>query len=620
MDRVVADLGNSRLKWGRVEPDGRLGAMVALPTDNPADWASAWDDWGLTGAGSAWAISSVNPPKVAGLAAFLQGRDVDQVRWYRSVSDVPLQHELEETDTGGADRALGVVGALALRQGRGPGLIVSCGTAVVVERISAGGVWQGGAIAPGLGPMARALHLMTAQLPEVIPLSAPEPFGRATVPSIEAGVFWGLVGTIRELLGRQAVGLSPEPWLIWTGGDASKFAHWIEWPGAEIFMSLRPNASLAVLTASGRGAIAVVRIWGPDAVSLADRAFRPARAKSLASSPVGQPRVGRIGEGLGDEVVAVIVETDPPEVEIQCHGGSAAVDLVVEALVASGGQIRPARAWAKYASGSTIQAEAALVLARASTAQVAGILLDQASGAFDRALCRLLEADESEALLMLDRLIERAKVGIHLTSGWRVVLAGRPNVGKSRLLNALAGFDRSIVDPTPGTTRDVVTTLAAFDGWPVELADTAGIRATLEAIESQGVTLARDRQRNADLVVVVLDRSEPLGPLDRSVLFDHPNGLVVANKSDLPPAWDEVTIGALAVSAERGDGVARLVQAIARRIVPEIPETGSACPFRPVHLHRLRAIREALQSNRVDRARRSILRWVGRGQSAEKAG
>jgi type III pantothenate kinase len=76
--------------------------------------------------------------------------------------------------------------------------------------------------------------LMTAQLPEVAPGEAPEPFGRSTVPAIEAGVFWGVVGAIRELLTRQAIGLSPNPWLIWTGGDAPTFARWISWPESEV--------------------------------------------------------------------------------------------------------------------------------------------------------------------------------------------------------------------------------------------------------------------------------------------------------------------------------------------------------------------------------------------------
>jgi len=103
---------------------------------------------------------------------------------------------------------------------------------VTVERISAEGVWQGGAIAPGLGPMAKALHVSTAQLPEVAPREAPAPLGRSTVPALEAGVFWGVVGAIRELLTRQSAGLASTPWLIWTGGDAATFARWVEWPGA----------------------------------------------------------------------------------------------------------------------------------------------------------------------------------------------------------------------------------------------------------------------------------------------------------------------------------------------------------------------------------------------------
>ena len=89
----------------------------------------------------------------------------------------------------------------------------------------------------------------------------------------------------------------------------------------------------------------------------------------------------------------------------------------------------------------------------------------------------LADDDPRRAIDELEILIKRSEVGLRLVSGWRVVLAGRPNVGKSRLLNALAGYDRAIVDPTPGTTRDVVTIRTALDGWSVELSDTAGLRA-----------------------------------------------------------------------------------------------------------------------------------------------
>jgi type III pantothenate kinase len=234
MRRIVADLGNSRLKWGRIDTDGRLGATVSLPTDNPTAWALAWDDWGLTGIESSWSIASVNPPLADRLGRFLAERGAGSIRWYRSATEVSVRHDLTTLATAGVDRALAVVAALRLRQGHGPGLVVSCGTAVTVERISADGVWQGGAIAPGLIPMAKALHLLTALLPEVTPSEAPEAFGRSTIPALEAGVFWGVIGAIRELVTRQAAGLTPLPWLIWTGGDAAIFSRWVEWPGATI--------------------------------------------------------------------------------------------------------------------------------------------------------------------------------------------------------------------------------------------------------------------------------------------------------------------------------------------------------------------------------------------------
>jgi tRNA modification GTPase len=364
------------------------------------------------------------------------------------------------------------------------------------------------------------------------------------------------------------------------------------------------------LSAPGRGAIAIVRVWGRGALEVVDRAFRPNGRKALIDSPPGRLRVGRIGAGLGDEVVAVVIDGSAPEVEVQCHGGQAAISLVVEALTEGGARVRSQRSWANHASGSKLRGEAMVALASAPTSRVAEILLDQVEGAFDIELRRVLDSNVPSALSRIDGLIERGQVGVRLLEGWRVVLAGRPNVGKSRLLNALAGYDRAIVDPTPGTTRDIVTAPAAFDGWPIELADTAGLRASDDPIEIEGVALARARQRDADLVVVVLDRSEPCNDLDRAVLLEHPQALVVANKSDLPASWDEATAGAFAVSAERGDGVEALVEAIAARVVPRAPAEGSGVPFRRAHVRRLVAIRQCLLTDQVERARRSIERWI----------
>jgi type III pantothenate kinase len=131
-----------------------------------------------------------------------------------------------------------MVAAVRLHPGGGPGLVVSCGTAITVDRIAVDGTWQGGAIAPGLRLSARALHLLTAQLPEVDISEAPPVWGPSTLPALAAGVYWGVVGSIRELLKRQETDLLPSPWLLWTGGDAPNLAPWIAGDDAHIVPDL----------------------------------------------------------------------------------------------------------------------------------------------------------------------------------------------------------------------------------------------------------------------------------------------------------------------------------------------------------------------------------------------
>lgn len=371
-----------------------------------------------------------------------------------------------------------------------------------------------------------------------------------------------------------------------------------------------PGPAVAVLTAAGRGAVAAVRVWGPGAVAAASGTFCPHRGRPLAETEPGRPRVGRVGAGLGDEVVAVVL--GPDEVEVQCHGGSAAVALVVGALVDRGATPRPPLAWARHAHPSPFRARAAIAAGAAATVRAAEILLDQADGALDRELAGLMGLDDGALRAALDGLVGRSAVGVRLVGGWRVALAGRPNVGKSRLLNALAGFDRAIVDPTPGTTRDAVAARVALEGWPAELVDTAGLRAGADPIEAEGVRRARSIQRGADLVVVVLDRSEPLGPADRAILADHPAALVVANKVDRPAAWGADAVGSVPVSAERGDGIDELVARIAARLVPDPPPPGSGMAVAPSHARWLRSLRGWLdRGGDPGRVRRSLGRWVG---------
>jgi len=314
----------------------------------------------------------------------------------------------------------------------------------------------------------------------------------------------------------------------------------------------------------------------------------------------------------------VVIAEDPPVVEIQCHGGPAAVGLVVEALREAGAQLAEPAVWAERTGESPIRAAALLDLTRAPTVRTAEILLEQTQGALDRELTRLIEelrGPQHRALEHLDRLIARGQVGVRLTTGWRVVIAGRPNVGKSRLLNALAGYQRAIVDPTPGTTRDLVTALTAFDGWPVELVDTAGVRETDDAIERSGIDRTLQQTETADLVLKVLDRSEPLQVDDRTLISSPGPALLVASKADLPPAWElceaTATASILAVSAERGDGLDHLLATVVAALVPVTPEPGAGVPFRPEYLDRLVLARAALAGGNHVLAIQSIEPMLG---------
>ena len=173
--------------------------------------------------------------------------------------------------------------------------------------------------------------------------------------------------------------------------------------------------------------------------------------------------------------------------------------------------------------------------------RTAEILLDQLHGALRdeiAGIAILAEQDAAVACARLDALIELSAVGLHLLSGWKVVIAGRPNVGKSRLLNALCGFSRVIVDATPGTTRDVIAFRTALGGWPVDLTDTAGLRATDHAIELLGIERAKRELADADLVLLVLDQSESLRPIDHQLMATITNAAPGREQGGSPASVD----------------------------------------------------------------------------------
>jgi tRNA modification GTPase len=317
--------------------------------------------------------------------------------------------------------------------------------------------------------------------------------------------------------------------------------------------------------------------------------FTSASAKPLPDIPA-QHRVyfGSFGDGShADEVVVAVKQLEPEEVvEVDCHGGRRVVAWVAE-LLGEFDRRKPARR-----DGWTI-------LPYALTLRTASILLDQCHGAFDRVVDDILLSPES-AGDKLAALARYAGVGRHLTEPWRVVIAGEPNVGKSSLVNAVAGFQRSVVSATPGTTRDVVSTVTAIDGWPVELLDTAGLRVAADELEAEGVTRATAVQADADLVVWVLDGSRPL-------IRPPEADFVVVNKTDMPPAWDwSLVPTAVRVSATTGEGISNLLTRIAARLVPESPPAGAAVPFSPALADRIVAARSAFLSGNFAETRRLL--------------
>jgi len=166
-----------------------------------------------------------------------------------------------------------------------------------------------------------------------------------------------------------------------------------------------------------------------------------------------------------------------------------------------------------------------------------------------------------------------------------VAIAGAPNAGKSSLLNALAGFARCVVSPIPGTTRDAVRVSLAFDGWPVDLIDTAGVRDSPDALEAEGVERARAAAAESDLVVWVVDATGPRPKSARDVadLLGPANDrfLVVFNKIDVAAVPADELPEAIRVSAVTGSGLAELGARIVAALVPDPPAPGDPVPFTP---------------------------------------
>lgn len=366
-------------------------------------------------------------------------------------------------------------------------------------------------------------------------------------------------------------------------------------------MSNAPSYA-ALLTPRGRGAVATIRYEGDCAVlDAADPPpVRAVNGKPLAAQPPGRIVLARWGAETVEEVV--LCRVAERELEIHCHGGEAAAARILHDLERLGCRVEDWPSAVTRREG-LFDAECRQALTRATTLRAAQVLWEQASGLLRGAITALEAIPWTEAGWRaldnrLSELLRWSQFGLHLVQPWLVVLVGRPNVGKSTLMNALMGFARSIVYEQPGTTRDVVTGETALEGWPVRLADTAGMRAEADPLEAAGIERARQQLAAADCRVILLDTSRPVHADDMRLLHDWPDAVVAANKCDLPNLWGSaLPAGALVLSAASGAGVEALAGRIAAKLVPEAPPAGTAVPVTQRQVELLRAAHAALRAD-----------------------
>ena len=334
----------------------------------------------------------------------------------------------------------------------------------------------------------------------------------------------------------------------------------------------------AIATPLGEGGLAVIRISGTQALTIADQVFQPAGKSSVkpsaaATHTIQYGHVVRNGRRVDEVLVAVMraprTLTREDVVEVTCHGGLLPAKLVLDAVLASGARMALPGEFTKRAflNGrlDLAQAEAVIDLIHARTELALSAANEQLAGHLSRRIETLrddlvttlahVEAhidfpDEDiaphtkdELLARLDRAVEfmdellrTADEGQLLRRGIRAAIVGRPNVGKSSLLNQLLGHDRAIVSPIAGTTRDTIEETANVRGIPVVFVDTAGLREAGDVIEQEGIRRSRVTLERAELILHVLDASESLTPEDERYLaeFASKKRLLVRNKVDLP--------------------------------------------------------------------------------------
>ena len=390
----------------------------------------------------------------------------------------------------------------------------------------------------------------------------------------------------------------------------------------------------AIATPAGRGGIGIVRVSGPGVAAIAERilgALPEPRRAHFARFRDGRGEV--LDEGLGLYFPAPNSYTGEAVLELHGHGGPVVMHTLLRACLDAGARLAEPGEFTRRAflegKLDLAQAEAVADLIEASSEQAARAAMRSLSGEFSAAIhalaTRLVElralteamldfpeeeldavhrseaASRLEAIAQsLDDVLAKSREGSLLRSGIHVVLAGRPNVGKSSLLNRLAGAERAIVTPIAGTTRDALREPIEIQGVPLTLVDTAGLRESDDQLEQLGVERTRRELAQADLVLMVEEAGA--APASLPGLGTQAERILVYNKLDLAPRFERPQ-GALAVSAKTGQGLEELRAAI-------LAAAGWSATGESVFLARERHLR-ALENARghVEAARGELDRW-----------
>ena len=367
----------------------------------------------------------------------------------------------------------------------------------------------------------------------------------------------------------------------------------------------------AVSTPLAQGGISVIRMSGEDAVNIAAAVFSPQSCESVQSMAGYSCAYGKINDAQGktvDDGVLTVFRaprsyTGEDVCEISCHGGIYVTKKVLRLCLAAGAKLADRGEFTKRAfmNGKlsltqaeavmdTISAQGELALNSANLARQ-GKLFEQIKRLTDRLVeilgelaawvdypeedlpqveTQTLKNSLSDAISVLDRIIENYDRGLVFKSGIDTCIAGKPNVGKSALMNMLLGFERSIVTDIAGTTRDVIQESAQLGSVMLKLSDTAGIHETNDTVEQMGVELAKKRLDSASLIMAVFDSSQTLDEQDRQLLeyiskLDK-HKLLILNKSDLQAQANKAELEkygeVLEISAKNGEGLDGIQHAV----------------------------------------------------------